>query len=263
MSSVSNNGKNNLKILNSYAEKTKEKIDTNNNLHKIYNLYLSYINEIKNILSNKDKIEQNIINLNINLKNNIKINKLEFEKHKSKYDDYHQKCTDELEMEKPLLDQVSSDYFTLKYSLLQKDLLIQKLKNNIKGSKKYNLFREPKREEFIENKQANALIKTISEESQLTLLIIAKKYNKLKEKVRKRQQEVIVLNETKRLLYEFINSINNNFKLKNKDNQYLDSEKKTRDKTSSTNNRRSNIKNIKLNNNLSNKNFNFCYNLKL
>ena len=263
MNSVSNNGKNNLKILNSYAEKAKEKIDTNNNLHKIYNLYLSYINEIKNILSNKDKIEQNIINLNINLKNNIKINKLEYEKLKSKYDDYRQKCTDELEMERPLLDQVSSDYFTLKYSLLQKDLLIQKLKNNIKGSKKYNLFREPKREEFIENKEANAFIKTISDESQLSLLIIAKKYNKLKEKVKKRQQKAIALIETKKLLDEFINSINNNCILKNKDNQCIDSEIKTRDKTSSTNNSSNNIDNIKSFNSKSNKNFNFCDNLKL
>lgn len=262
MNSVSNNGKNNLKILSSYAEKAKEKIDTNNNLHKIYNLYLSYINEIKNILSNKDKIEQNIINLNINLKNNIKINKLEYEKLKSKYDDYRQKCTDELEMERPLLDQVSSDYFTLKYSLLQKDLLIQKLKNNIKGSKKYNLFREPKREEFIENKEANTFIKTISDESQLTLLIIAKKYNKLKEKVKKRQQKAIALIETKKLLDEFINSINNNCILKNKDNQCIESENKTRDKTSSTNNS-SNINNIKSFNSKSNKNFNFCDNLKL
>ena len=235
MNAVSNPGKNELKVLNSYAEKAKEKIETNNNLHKIYNLYLSYINQIKNILSNRDKIEQNIRNLNANLKESIKSNKSEYEKLKKKYDDYHQKCTDELEMERPLLDQVSSDYFTLKYSLLQKDLLIQKLKNGIKSSKKYNLFREPKREDYIEYKEANALIKIISEESQLTLLLIAKKYNKLKEKVKKRKQKIILLNEAKKMLNKFINSINNDLKIIIKDNQFLNSENKTREQTSSIN----------------------------
>ena len=234
MSEVSITGKNNIKILNYYAEKAKEKIDINNNLHRIYNLYINYINEIKNILSNKEKIEQNITNLNNNLKNNINNIKTENQKLKKKYDDYCRKCTDELEMERPILEQVSSDNFTIKYSLLTQDILIQKLKSNLKNSRKYNIFREPKREDFLENKEGNIYIKKISEESQLDLLLLAKKYNTLKEKLKKRKQKINKLNENIEKLNEFINSVNNDLSINTKEKQYLISENKTTDKTSTT-----------------------------
>ena len=234
MSEVSITGKNNIKILNYYAEKAKEKIDINNNLHRIYNLYINYINEIKNILSNKEKIEQNITNLNNNLKNNINNIKTENQKLKKKYDDYCRKCTDELEMERPILEQVSSDNFTIKYSLLTQDILIQKLKSNLKNSRKYNIFREPKREDFLENKEGNIYIKKISEESQLDLLLLAKKYNTLKEKLKKRKQKINMLNENIEKLNEFINSVNNDLSINTKEKQYLISENKTTDKTSTT-----------------------------
>ncbi len=234
MNEVSITGKNNIKILNYYAEKAKEKIDINNNLHRIYNLYINYINEIKNILSNKEKIEQNITNLNNNLKNNINNIKTENQKLKKKYDDYCRKCTDELEMERPILEQVSSDNFTIKYSLLTQDILIQKLKSNLKNSRKYNIFREPKREDFLENKEGNIYIKKISEESQLDLLLLAKKYNTLKEKLKKRKQKINKLNENIEKLNEFINSVNNDLSINTKEKQYLISENKTTDKTSTT-----------------------------
>ena len=234
MNEVSITGKNNIKILNYYAEKAKEKIDINNNLHRIYNLYINYINEIKNILSNKEKIEQNITNLNNNLKNNINNIKTENQKLKKKYDDYCRKCTDELEMERPILEQVSSDNFTIKYSLLTQDILIQKLKSNLKNSRKYNIFREPKREDFLENKEGNIYIKKISEELQLDLLLLAKKYNTLKEKLKKRKQKINMLNENIEKLNEFINSVNNDLSINKKEKKYLISENKTTDKTSTT-----------------------------
>jgi hypothetical protein len=58
-----------IKKLKFYAEKAKEKIWKNNYLHKLYDLYIKYIREIKSILLNKTKIEDQINNLNLNLKN--------------------------------------------------------------------------------------------------------------------------------------------------------------------------------------------------
>ena len=137
-------------------------------------------------------------------------------------------------MERPILEQVSSDNFTIKYSLLTQDILIQKLKSNLKNSRKYNIFREPKREDFLENKEGNIYIKKISEESQLDLLLLAKKYNTLKEKLKKRKQKINKLNENIEKLNEFINSVNNDLSINTKEKQYLISENKTTDKTSTT-----------------------------
>ena len=227
MIAVSNRELNDTKILNYFAGKAKENIDINTNLYRITDLYRNYIKEIKGILSDKEKIKEHIKALNTNLRNNIEKIKGENIKLKAKYDIYYKKCTDELEMGRPILNQVSSDLFTLKYSLNQKDVLIQQLKRCLKSSKYYCLFREPKRENLLETKEANSAIKKVSEESQIDLLTLAKKYNSLKEKSKKKKKKILCLKQKIKKLKGLINSIKNDFNNEKQINPKLDSANKT------------------------------------
>lgn len=226
MKSVSNKELNDLYILKNYAEKAKENISNNSNLHRIINLYNDYIKKIKNILFEKEKIEENIKNLNNYLKNKIETTKGEIQKLKNRYDNFYQKCTDELEMERPTLDQARSDQLTLKFSLIQNNFLIQKIKENLKNSKKFNLFREPKRELFLEIKEANKSIVRIAEDSQLDLLLEAKKYNSLKEKMKNKKLKIIKLKEKIKELKKLINGLKRVSFIEIINNPFLSNEKK-------------------------------------
>ena len=197
-----------IKKLKFYAEKAKEKIWKNNYLHKLYDLYIKYIREIKSILLNKAKIEDQINNLNLNLKNNIEKTKIENQKIKNKFDILYKNFTDELEMIQLNLSQIQAEEFTLKYSNIQKNNLIEILKQNLKCSKIYNIFREPRRDVFLDIKKGNISFKNISDESQLNLLIEAKKVNKLKERKIRKNKKLEKLKKILNELNEYIRYFN-------------------------------------------------------
>ena len=249
MDAVSNRTINDTKILNYFAGKAKENIDINTNLYRITDLYTNYIKEIKIILSDKEKIKDHLKILNNNLRNNIEKIKAENIKLKNKYDIYYNKCTDELEMGRPILNQISSDLFTLEYSLSQKDVLIQKLKRNLKKSKYYCLFREPKRENFLETKEANSSIKKVAEESQLDLITFAKKYNSIKEKSKKKKKKIISLKEKIEQLNELIYSIKTYIKNEKQINPNIKSVNKALSTTPSINSGSSTQKVLKISEN--------------
>ena len=175
MKEVTNKELNEIQLLKNYALKAKEQIQISNNLHKIIDLYSNYIKKIKNILFDKNSIEENLKNIVQNLKNNIEKLQNDNQKLKNKYDMFYKQCTDELEMDRPNLNQSKDDNFILEYSLKQRDFIIQKLKNSIKNAKIYNVFRESKRETYTEISELNSVIKNISEESQFNLILRAKK----------------------------------------------------------------------------------------
>ena len=222
-------------ILKNLAEKAKKEMDLNNNLNKIKDVYSIYINEIKKILYDKEKLEENLINLNINIKNNIEKIKQEYQKLKlSKYDIYYQKCTDELDMGRPILNQMRNDAFILKNSLIEKGYLIEKLRSNLKRSNLYNIFREPKREVFLDNKSGNTKIKDENEKQQLNLLKIARKLNAFVDKSKKREQKISKLKNKIKQLNELIYFLKSEKKI-NQLNMTLNSENKTLDNTPSIN----------------------------
>ena len=222
-------------ILKNLAEKAKKEIDLNNNLNKIKDIYSIYINEIKKILFDKEKLEENLRILNISIKNNIEKIKQEYQKLKlNKYDIYFQKCTDELDMERPILNQMKADEFILKNSLIEREYIIEKLKSNFKHSNLYNIFREPKREIFLDNKSGNTNIKDMNEKQQINLLKIARKWNSLVEKSKKKKQKIIKLKNEIKQLNELIYFLKSEKKI-NQLNITLNSENKTLDNTPSTN----------------------------
>ena len=222
-------------ILKNLAEKAKKEMNLNNNLNKIKDVYSIYINEIKKILYDKEKLEENLLNLNINIKNNIEKIKQEYQKLKlSKYDIYYQKCTDELDMGRPILNQMRNDAFILKNSLVEKGYLIEKLRANLKRSNLYNIFREPKREVFLDNKSGNTNIKDENEKQQLNLLKIARKLNAFVDKSKKREQKINKLKNKIKQLNELIYFLKSEKKI-NQLNMTLNSENKTLDNTPSIN----------------------------
>ena len=223
-----------IKILNYFADKARKEIEINNNLNNLHDLYKNFIKKIKYILLNKEKIEENIKNLNNEIKNNIDKIKEEYQKLKSnKYDIYLQKCTDELEMDRPILNQLKIDEFSLRYSIIEEDNIISKLKLSLNSSKEHELFREPKREILIEMK--DNIIKEISNTLQKDLLITAKKLNKLVEKSKKKKQKILKLKDEKIKIKEFIYILKlEKIRLK-QHNQTLNSDNKTLDDTSSNN----------------------------
>ena len=199
---IDNNDKEKLKY---YAEKAKEAINLNINYHKQKEKYENYIREIKSILFDKDNIQANFRKIIIKLKENKDKLQQEYEKIKSlKYDIYYKNCTDELEMGRPLLNQLKSDKFTLEYTLSQKDNMIKVLSINMKNSLYFSLFRQPKRDTFLDIKEGDLTIKEITNQIQSIILKNSKSFNALNEKCKRKQKKIEQLKDKIKQLKEYI-----------------------------------------------------------
>ena len=199
---IDNNDKEKLKY---FAEKAKEVINLNINYHKQKEKYENYIREIKSILFDKDNIQANFRKIIIKLKENKDKLQQEYEKIKSlKYDIYYKNCTDELEMGRPLLNQLKSDKFTLEYTLSQKDNLIKVLSINMKNSLYFSLFRQPKRDTFLDIKEGDLTIKEITNQIQSIILKNSKSFNALNEKCKRKQKKIEQLKDKIKQLKEYI-----------------------------------------------------------
>ena len=199
---IDNNDKEKLKY---FAEKAKEVINLNINYHKQKEKYENYIREIKSILFDKDNIQANFRKIIIKLKENKDKLQQEYEKIKSlKYDIYYKNCTDELEMGRPLLNQLKSDKFTLEFTLSQKDNMIKVLSINMKNSLYFSLFRQPKRDTFLDLKEGDLTIKEITNQIQGVILKNSKSFNALNEKCKKSKNSIEKLKDKIRHLNEYI-----------------------------------------------------------
>ena len=199
---IDNNDKEKLKY---YAEKAKEAINLNINYHRQKEIYENYIREIKSILFDKDNIQANFRKIIIKLKENKDKLQQEYEKIKSlKYDIYYKNCTDELEMGRPLLNQLKSDKFTLEYTLSQKDNLIKVLSINMKNSLYFSLFRQPKRDTFLDIKEGDLTIKEITNQIQSIILKNSKSFNALNEKCKRKKKKIEQLKDKIKQLKEYI-----------------------------------------------------------
>jgi len=209
MKNINDIESNNKEKLKYFAEKAKEVITLNNNFHKQKEIYEKYIKEIKTILFDKDNIKENLKKINNQLKSNIESLKKEYDKIKSlKYNSLYKECTDELEMDKPLLNQLKSDKFTLEYTLSQKNDFIKVLTLNMKNSLIFTLFRQPKRDSFLDLKEGNSVIKEIITQTQSNILSNSKNFNYFKEKYKKDQRKKEILKNKIKQLKECIYFLN-------------------------------------------------------
>lgn len=205
MKNNNDNEYNDKEKLKYFAEKAKEVITLNINYHKQKEKYENYIREIKSILFDKDNIQANFRKIIIKLKENKDKLQQEYEKIKSlKYDIYYKNCTDELEMGRPLLNQLKSDKFTLEYTLSQKDNLIKVLSINMKNSLYFSLFRQPKRDTFLDIKEGDLTIKEITNQIRSIILKNSKSFNALNEKCKRKKKKIEQLKDKIKQLKEYI-----------------------------------------------------------
>ena len=160
-------------------------------------LYDKYINitknVIKNILSNKS-IEKAIEFFNKYLKEiqkEYEIMNKSYEKNElPEYNELIDNLFSEITMGKPVLEQKRTTQFYLDYIKLEKDATIKSLKDSIKKSKQFQLFREPKRFNLIEMKEGAKEIEKTSTELQQNMLYELKKCNKFKERIIKYNEQI-------------------------------------------------------------------------
>ena len=209
MKIYSDNENNDKEKIKYFAEKAKEVITLNNFYHKYKERYEIYIREIKKILFDKENIKDNFININNKLKSNIEQLQQEYEKIKStKYNIYYNNCTDDLEMGKPLLNQIKADKFALEQTLSQKDYMIKILTLNMKNSLIFTLFRQPKRDTFLDLKEGNRAIKDTIIQAQTNLLSNSKNFNAFFEKCKKDRKKIEQLENKIIQLKECVNILN-------------------------------------------------------
>ena len=161
-------------------------------------LYDKYINitkdAIKNILSNKS-IEKALECFNKYLEEIQKeydIMNKSYEKYElPEYNELIDNLFSEITMGKPILEQKRNTQFFLDYIKLEKDAIIKSLKDSIKKSKQFQLFREPKRFSLIEKiKEGEKEIEKTTTELQQNMLYELKKYNKFKERIIKYNEQI-------------------------------------------------------------------------
>lgn len=186
-------------------------------------LYDKYINitknVIKNILSYKS-IENALEYFNKYLEEIQKeydtMNKSYENNELPEYNELIDNLFSEITMGKPVLEQKRTTQFYLDYIKLEKDATIKSLKDSIKKSKQFQLFREPKRFSLIEMKEGAKEIEKTTTELQQNMLYELKKYNKFKERIFKYNEQIKniennidILNNCMRTKDEKLNYSNN------------------------------------------------------
>ena len=178
-------------------------------------------------------------------------------------------------MGRPLINQLKSDKFTLEYTLSQKDNLIKVLKINVKNSLYFSIFRQPKRDTFLDLKESNSTLKEIMNDEQSIILKNSKSFNRLHEKCKRRKIKIEKLKEIIKELKEYIylikfekTKINQENYLKSYASNIIstkmntNSNLKTSDRTISTYDNISDKKNLENKENINNNEFDLTNSIK-
>ena len=184
----------NIDILSSQANEIMAENKYYYNKLSLYDKYINITkNVIKNILSYKS-IENALEYFNKYLeeiqKEYDKMNKSYENNELPEYNELIDNLFSEITMGKPVLEQRRTTQFYLDYIKLEKDATIKSLKDSIKKSKQFQLFREPKRFSLIEMKEGAKEIEKTTTELQQNMLYELKKYNKFKERIFKYNEQI-------------------------------------------------------------------------
>ncbi len=176
--------KNNSKAqeLNSLAIQVNKQMTINKYLNKQLEQYNLYNTLSKDIIT-KSMIDKNISSIELFKEYAEKIEKdnekykNEFEKINLKYNILKDQCTAGELMEN-IVSEKNNEQFILNYSLIEKKNTINSLKKCIKISKKYNLAREPIRDNFIEMKDSKNQMENCLKDFHKNMIFECKGYNK-------------------------------------------------------------------------------------
>ena len=129
-----------------------------------------------------------------------------------KYNLLLSECQSDITMGKPLLSQKKNEQFTLDFLKIEKENIINSIKDCIKLSKKYHLFREPSRDNLIDAKRGNKYMERETAKLQKNILSEARKCNKLSNKIDKYKSQIFRITKNNKLLENYIEK--NKFKKK-------------------------------------------------
>ena len=200
------------------ADKARENIIQNKYLSEKINIFKQEITTIKNLMnnfwknSNKKNINDKILSkyiehleqLNSYLKDDFKknLNKLQILQKNSK---------NEFSYENSTLSQLSIDNFILKNTLIKLYSMVQSLNDSIEISKKYEIFRESKRENLIDIKQSKNVFPVCNLELQQKMLSYCRAYSKYRYKNAKKLVKINKEKQNILSLIEFIKTCSTQF----------------------------------------------------
>lgn len=211
-----------IKIL---ADTANKRMTINKYLHKKLEIYQNYNKLTKEIV---DKCFTGKGESPLALFNNYsKIIEKDYEKLKKDYDNIYSKfttlleeCRSELSMGKPAFDQKKNEEFKMDYLLIKKEDIINSLKKDITSSKQYRLFREPKRDIFVNMKKGNKLSEKTADIFRRTVLKECKKCNKFDNNIKLYKSKIIGISKNIDLLKKYIEVHNNTTSItQNSDNK--------------------------------------------
>ena len=183
--------------MDNLASEANEIMAENKYYYKKLSLYEKYINITKDVITN--------LLSNNNIESALKIFDKYIEEIQKDYDELNKiyeknelpeynKLIDylfsDITMGKPILEQKKNIKFCLENKKLEKEFIIKSLKNSIKKSKEFQLFREPSRFTLIEMKEGCKEIEKTTNELQQNMLYELKKCNKFKERIIKYNEQI-------------------------------------------------------------------------
>ena len=204
--------------LDNLAKEVNNKYAINKYLHKKYQLY-NHFNSLTKQIMTKCLLEKKNPFLPFFTQYSQEIQKY----YKNFYNDYVNlfskfnllldECRSDLTMGKPILSQKKNEEFALEYEILEKNDIINSLKKSIKLSKEYRLFREPKREIFVDEKKGNKEAENVKTELHQNMLYELKRSNKFINKIKNYELAKNKILKNIELLNNYIGP--NNFKVSN------------------------------------------------
>jgi len=208
------------------ADEARIHINQNKFLLEIIEIFKQQIKTVKNFITNYS-LNSNQINNNNNLalkyKEQLSIlnSKLkeEINKNNIKQKNILNNIKQDLPLNNQALSQFSIDNFILNNTINKYNSLIETLNINIKSSKKYEIFREPKREIEIETKESKKTIVDVNLENQQKMLSLSRNYRIYKSKNLKNEKQIKIYKQQLLMLTNCIKFYG--FKLYDDENKIL------------------------------------------
>ena len=235
------------------ADEAKIHINQNKYLFDIIGIFKQQISVVKNLITNYSlNLNQNnktIYNLAFEYKNqlsslNSKL-KEEINKLLKKQDNNINYISQDLSIKNQTLTEFSVDNFILKNTIKKYNNIIEKLDKSIESSKKYDIFREPKRENEIDIKESKNVFLVYNLECQTKMLSYCRDYAKNKYKNVKKNSKINSYKNNISILKNIIKYYSS--KIYGDDFKILNNLKKINkiDKKQNKNNKNTNLVNIK------------------
>lgn len=244
---------NSKELITKLADEAKIHLNQNKYLLEIIGIFKQQIKTVKNFITNYS-LNSNQLSNNCNLalkyKEQLSVlnSKLreEINKNNKKQENILNNIAQDLSLANQTLTQFSVDNFILNNTIDKFNWRIKTLNGNIESSKKYDIFREPKRETEMEIKQSRNTIILVNLENQQKMLSFCRSYENYKTKNIKKEKQIKIYKQKISILKNFIKFYGN--KLYGDENKILDDINKKNQQNSKENEKKVDItKRIKTN----------------